>query len=80
MSAWLDYLSPVKRLGFLEFQNRHVIIGIQLERSIFQADNAGRVSPADAAYSRTVIRHGLELARLLNINHEYLYRTRNLPK
>ena len=80
MSAWLDYLSPLNRLGFLEFENRHVIIGIQLERSIFQADNAGRVSPADAAYSRTVIHHGLELAGLLNINHEYLYRARNLSK
>ena len=75
MTAWQDYLVPRSNRGFMEFHEGFVTIGLELKKELFQTDAQSRITQASARYSRQTIEQLLNLTQLLNINHEYLYKS-----
>lgn len=75
MTAWEKYTRSHNINTFIEFGKNKVMIGIQIKPELFAADREGNVTKQNLDKSMQLLAHMIELTQLLNINHEYLYKS-----
>ncbi len=76
ISAWKKYTAELDQGSFIEFGNQQVLIGIPIKPELFFADREGNISVQNLNHSLELIEHMIDLTQLLNINHEYLYKSK----
>ena len=77
IAALLDLQAHYPRPLWLEFKAHSVLIGLDYPAGIFEAKPGQLLTEADLQTSGRTLHALLEITELLNINHEYLYRSRS---